>query len=125
MTAITAETPASEVWTRANEAARSAAGQSWSDKAATAIIQRAFDAREAAKDARIKNLNDALTIMNKQSEDLLNDWEAQRSQHLARIAELEAEVGRLREVLSDILNMWSTRTVEAARAALNGGSHDQ
>ena len=35
-----------------------------------------------------------------------------------RIEALSAENERLREALRDLLEMWSTRTVEAARAAL-------
>ena len=67
MTGITAETPAGEVWEKAFGAYEGCATQSFGDddQAATAIIQQAFDAREAAKDATI--------------------------------AELGAEVGRLRE----------------------------
>lgn len=79
MTDITAETPAGEVWGHAcgvyeqgydetpgpiGARSRVVAG----DQAAAAILQQAFDARDAAKDARI--------------------------------AELEVEVGRLREALN-------------------------
>ena len=35
------------------------------------------------------------------------------------------EIERLREALEGLLHMWSSRTVEAARAALAGDSHDQ
>ena len=34
------------------------------------------------------------------------------------------EIERLREALEGLLHMWSSRTVEAARAALAGDSHD-
>ena len=57
-----------------------------------------------------------------------NDWwEYQRDHMKARdLIETQArEIERLRGALEGLLHMWSSRTVEAARAALAGDSHDQ
>ena len=44
---------------------------------------------------------------------------------LERLETQAREIERLREALEGLLHMWSSRTVEAARAALKGDSHDQ
>ena len=49
-----------------------------------------------------------------------------KSLQAADLIETQArEIERLREALEGLLHMWSSRTVEAARAALAGDSHDQ
>jgi len=62
-------------------------------------MQVALDTERAAHEATKAELQAAITILNKQSEDLLRDWENQRRDLLSRAERAEAELQALREAV--------------------------
>lgn len=94
------------------------------------MVEETFDRHRselADRDRTIAHLKDAITLQNRQTEDLLRDWEAQRQEQAHTIAERDAEIVRLREALSRLAEApfsgW-TIAQAMARQALGDRPHD-